>query len=175
MVATFETRRLHAARTSADDFDDLLRMHADPAVMATLGGKVWNREETQGFVERLMDHWDRHGYGVWTLRDKETGAFVGRAGLRRLQIDGSEEIELLYACMPEYWARGLTTEAAAGIVGVAFDRLLMSNLVAFTLPANTASRRVMEKTGFGYERDFIHAGLPHVLYRRRRLAGGTEA
>ncbi len=34
-----------------------------------------------------------------------------------------------------------------------------------TLPTNRASRRVMEKAGFGYERDTVHAGLPHVLYR----------
>ena len=175
MVATFETKRLHAARTSADDFDDLLRMHTDPAVMATLGGAVWSREETHGFLERVLHHWDRHGYGVWTLRGKDDGAFVGRAGLRRKLIEGYEETELLYACMPEYWTRGLTTEAAEGIVGIAFDRLLMPNLVAFTLHGNTASRRVMEKTGFGYERDFIHAGLPHVLYRRRRPNGGGTA
>ena len=24
----------------------------------------------------------------------------------------------------------------------------------------------MEKAGFGYERELIHVGLPHVLYRR---------
>jgi hypothetical protein len=29
---------------------------------------------------------------------------------------------------------------------------------------------VMEKAGFEYERDIVHAGLPHVLYRRRRAA-----
>jgi len=27
---------------------------------------------------------------------------------------------------------------------------------------------VMEKSGFEYERDIVHAGLPHVLYRQRR-------
>jgi RimJ/RimL family protein N-acetyltransferase len=31
-----------------------------------------------------------------------------------------------------------------------------------------ASRRVMEKLGMAYERDVVHAGLPHVLYRLRR-------
>lgn len=175
MVATFETKRLRAARTGPDDFDDLLRMHTDPAVMATLGGKVWTREETQAFLDRVLHHWDRYGYGVWTLRDKDGGAFVGRAGLNRKLIEGAEETELLYACMPDYWARGLTTEAAEGVVRIAFDRLMMPNLVAFTLHGNTGSRRVMEKAGFGYERDFIHAGLPHVLYRRRRPNGDSAA
>jgi RimJ/RimL family protein N-acetyltransferase len=30
---------------------------------------------------------------------------------------------------------------------------------------NRASRRVMEKLGFEYEREVVHANLPHVLYR----------
>ena len=27
---------------------------------------------------------------------------------------------------------------------------------------------MMEKAGFAYEREVVHAGLPHVLYRRER-------
>lgn len=171
MVARFETQRLLATRARHDDLGDLVRMHTDPAVMATLGGKVWSRDETQAFLDRVIGHWDRHGYGVWMLRGREDGAFVGRAGLRRKLIEGYEETELLYACMPEYWSHGLTSEAAEGIVRLAFDRLMMTSLVAFTLPTNAASRRVMEKTGFRYERNFIHAGGLHVLYRLRRPDG----
>ena len=44
----------------------------------------------------------------------------------------------------------------------------MKSVVAFTLPDNTASRRVMEKLGMTYERDIVHADLPHVLYRSTR-------
>ncbi|MGQ9368866.1 GNAT family N-acetyltransferase [Azospirillum sp. A39] len=170
MVQVFETLRLHAARPHPDDLDDLARMHTDAAVMATLGGKVWTVPDTAAFLDRLMRHWDRHGYGVWILRDRTDGAFVGRAGLRRMPIDGSDETELLYACMPERWSRGYTSEAVAAIVRLAFERLRLRDLVAFTLPGNAASRRVMEKAGFAFERDFIHAGLPHVLYRLRRPA-----
>ena len=42
----------------------------------------------------------------------------------------------------------------------------MLHIVAMALPHNRGSRRVMEKTGFVYEREVIHAGLLHVLYRR---------
>lgn len=167
MLARFETSRLLATRTCAGDLDDFVRMHADPAVMATLGGAPWTPDETQAFLDRLLDHWDRYGYGLWTLRRKEDGAFVGRAGLRRKAIDGYEETELLYACTPEHWNRGLISEAVDGIVRIAFGQLMIPSLVSFTLPGNTASRRVMEKAGFAYERDFIHAGELHVLYRLR--------
>ena len=174
MVQRFETARLSAHRPCHDDLDDLVRMHTDAGVMATLGGRVWTAADTAAFLDRLDRHWDRHGYGVWILRERDTGSFVGRAGLRRLAIDGFDEVELLYACMPTHWGRGYTTEAADAIVRVAFDRLVLRDLVAFTLPTNAASRRVMEKAGFRYERDFIHAGLGHVLYRLRRPADAGE-
>jgi len=173
VVATFETRRLLARRAQPDDFENLVRMHTDPSVMATLGGKVWTREETQAFLERVLRHWDHHGYGVWMLHNRDDGAFVGRAGLRRKRIDGYEETQLLFACMPEFWAQGLATEAAHGVIEIAFNRLMLPNLVSFTRHDNAASRRVIEKSGFTFERDFIHDGLLHALYRRRRPTGGT--
>jgi RimJ/RimL family protein N-acetyltransferase len=43
----------------------------------------------------------------------------------------------------------------------------MRDIVALARPDNRASRRVMEKTRFGFEREVVYAGLPHVLYRRR--------
>lgn len=168
MVETFETDRLRAHRVRHDDLDDLVRMHTDPAVMATLGGKAWSFDETRAFLDRLNDHWDSHGYGVWTVREKGSDRFLGRAGLRRKTIDGFTETELLYAYMPDVWDQGVATEVARAVVDLSFGRLKFPSLVAFTLPSNAGSRRVMEKSGFTYERDFIHAGMLHVLYRQRR-------
>jgi hypothetical protein len=47
-------------------------------------------------------------------------------------------------------------------------RWLRANLVAYTRADNAASRRVMDKLGLTYEREFEHAGYPHVLYRTIR-------
>ena len=65
------------------------------------------------------------------------------------------------------WAfdRRSDSEMAAEAVRVAFEELGLPDLVSFTLHDNHASRRVMERLGFSYERDVEHAGLPHVLYR----------
>lgn len=167
MVATFETGRLRATRIAPEDIDDLARMHTDPAVMAGLGGKAWTLEETRAFLGRVMDHWDRYGYGLWTLRRREDDAFVGRAGLRRRQIDGYEETELMFACMPAFQARGLATEAVQEIARLACGRLMMPSLIGFVRPDDAASRRVVEKSGFAYERDAVHAGGLHALYRRK--------
>jgi RimJ/RimL family protein N-acetyltransferase len=45
--------------------------------------------------------------------------------------------------------------------------------VALTQPRNVRSRRVLEKVGMAYERDMVHGGLAHVLYRGKRDDGMT--
>lgn len=167
MIARLETARLIAEPLGQRDIGDLTGLHGDPAVMATLGGRLWDERDNQGFLDRMLAHWDRYGYGVWSVRLREDGRFVGRAGLNHKLIDGVEEVELLYAFRSDAWGRGFATEFALGAVDVAFERLKLRDLVAFTLPTNQRSRRVMEKAGFTHERDIIHAALPHALYRRR--------
>jgi [ribosomal protein S5]-alanine N-acetyltransferase len=68
---------------------------------------------------------------------------------------------------PDHWGQGYAAELAAPARDLVFSRGVGS-VVAFTLTDNTASRRVMEKLGMTYERDIVHADLPHVLYRASR-------
>jgi ribosomal-protein-alanine N-acetyltransferase len=150
---------------SWDDFEDLCEMHADPAVMATLGG-VRDRAQTVSYLEGNVSHWRRHGFGIYGLRDGTTGRFMGRAGLRWAQVEGAHEVEVAYALRADAWGRGLATATCRELLVLGGRAQLAAEVVAFTLPSNRGSRRVMEKTGFKYEREFEHAGTPHVLYRR---------
>ena len=73
-----------------------------------------------------------------------------------------------------HWGQGLATEGAKAAVCHGFAFLKFSELVSFTVPANTRSRRVMEKLSMTNDPadDFDHPNLPeghplrrHVLYR----------
>ena len=161
---SFRTARLIASRIIESDFADLFAMYQDPVVMATLGG-VNSAPHARRVIAQALEHWDRYGYGIWVLRQLGSGSFAGRAGLRNVTIDSVAEIELLYALRAELWGRCLATEISEAILTIAFRVLHLESVVAFTLPTNRASRRVMEKSGFTYQRDILHDRLPHVLYR----------
>jgi ribosomal-protein-alanine N-acetyltransferase len=139
-------------------------LHHDERVMATLGG-IRSDEETRAFLDHKTGHWARFGYGMWMFNHRATGEFVGRGGLQKIVIGGNLEIEVGYTLRADYFGQGYGTEMARGIVDVATRELGLSDLVAFTLPDNAASRRVMEKSGFAYERTLMHEGEEHVLYR----------
>jgi [ribosomal protein S5]-alanine N-acetyltransferase len=165
-----ETERLVGERLREEHFDYLRTQDSDRDVMATLGG-VRSENETWEGLRGNLEHWERHGFGPWLFRARETGEIVGGAALRHVEIERRPEVELGYRVTAAWWGRGIATEMASALVGVARDRLGLAEIVAFTLPWNLASRRVMEKVGFTYERDIEWAALPHVLYRLRLSRG----
>jgi RimJ/RimL family protein N-acetyltransferase len=141
----------------------------DPRVYRTLW--PWSYPPTRADVRSSLadkrGHWERYGFGLWLLRDRATGQLVGRGGLQYTDALGGYAVEAAWAIVPERWGQGLATELARASVTVGFDSLRLKEVIAITLPDNAASRRVMEKAGFTYDRDIVHVGLTHVLYRRR--------
>jgi RimJ/RimL family protein N-acetyltransferase len=91
-------------------------------------------------------HQASHGWSLWALEERSTGRFVGDCGLQPLELRGPE-IELSYDLHPDLWGRGVATEAAKAVLGLAFQELGMERVVAVVKPAHTASRRVLEKVG----------------------------
>lgn len=165
-----EVNTLRGERFSDEHHPHLRTLFQDPRVAATLGG-VLSEETLSEVMVRNLQHWSEHGFGIWNFFRKADGEFVGRCGLRRVTLDnGCREVELSYTVMADLWGRGLATEMSLGVLSAGFELMDFKSIVAFTLPHNLASRRVMEKLGFEYERDGLHAGLPHVFYRLSRDA-----
>jgi RimJ/RimL family protein N-acetyltransferase len=59
----------------------------------------------------------------------------------------------------------MTRPAIETIVKLAFDQIGLSELICCTLTTNIASRRVMEKVGFRFEKEATKVGIPHRFSR----------
>jgi ribosomal-protein-alanine N-acetyltransferase len=170
-----ETDRLEGVRLRSAHEREVAQLGLDPRVYATL----WplpdppTLADVRDGLHRQLHHWQRHGFGLWLLRDRVSGEMVGRGGLQYTDALGAIAVEVAWAIVPDRWGQGLATELARAAAATAFDDLGLVELVALTLPGNGASRRVMEKAGFAYDGDLLHAGLPHVLYRLRSPAAGS--
>lgn len=163
-----ETPRLRCERLRLEHLPELSPLLLDPKVSEWLWPHGEPAEQDLIDATRQKEvHWDRYGFGLWLLRDLETNAAVGWGGLQWTFVAELDEVEVAWAIAAERWRQGLATELARAAIQTAFEHLGLREIVAFTLPDNVASRRVMEKTGFVYERDIVHALLPHVLYRRQ--------
>jgi RimJ/RimL family protein N-acetyltransferase len=165
-----QTRRLRGERIAVNHLDALCELLGDARVGATLGGTRSPDEVAVGIAAQAS-HWEAHGFGYWMFYDRATGAPVARGGLSRAHVGGHHEVEVGWAVTPRRWGEGLATELGEAAVAVAFGTLALPDVVAYTLPDNLASRRVMDKLGFVYERDVQHAALAHVLYRLPQSPG----
>jgi ribosomal-protein-alanine N-acetyltransferase len=127
--------------------------------------------ECEAIVSAALGHWAAHGFGVWLAWDGD--ACAGRCLLKHSIVDGRGEVEIGWAVAHPYWGRGLGTSMGRHALGAASERGI-TNVCAFTRVDNFASQRVMEKLGLTFEREFQHAGLPHVLYRTIRESNPDE-
>lgn len=163
---TFATHRLTATRLAEGDLDDLVRLHLDPDVSRYLGG-VRTPEATAAYLATNIRHWTDHGVGLWALRTKD-GAFVGRAGLRYVDLEGVPELEIAYALAGGAWGQGLATEIAEALVALWKAQGPEPSLVGLVVKGNLASERVLLKVGFAYERDAIFHDQPCGVFRQSR-------
>ena len=170
-AASVRTASLDGAPPVEDDLGFLAELLGDERVGRTLGG-VYSREEAAGFLAQEIARWADEGFGYWSWRERATGELVARGGLHRVAIEGEEMFEIGWAVLPSRSGRGYATELGQASIDVA-ARLGLTPVVAYTLPDNAASRRVMEKLGMTYDRTFVHGRWgPHVLYV---AASGVDA
>jgi RimJ/RimL family protein N-acetyltransferase len=150
-------------------------MNSDGRVMKYFPALL-SREESDALVDRIESHFDEYGFGLWAVEIPAVAPFIGFVGLAvpRFQAHFTPCVEVGWRLASDYWNRGYATEAARAVLKFGFESAGLSEIVSFTVPANLASRRVMEKIGMGHNPadDFDHPSRPrghplrrHVLYR----------
>jgi RimJ/RimL family protein N-acetyltransferase len=161
------TERLHLRPFTAADRDAIHAVYADPEVMRHVGhGAHRTMAETTAALRVYGDVLERRGFSFLAVTEREGGALVGDGGLHPLGGD----VELGYTLARSAWGRGYATELGRALIGHAFDVLGVPRVVAQVEPANTASRRVLEKLGMREVETRTAYGRPHLLYEVRRDA-----
>ncbi|MDX6695345.1 MAG: hypothetical protein QOF02_2948 [Blastocatellia bacterium] len=154
MTIILETERVRLRTWSLDDAPDSYAIWSDPEVMRYIGdGQPYrDLEQTRGWVQRMIAHQERHGFCYWAVVDKESEQLIGSCGLT-YQRDGSLPIDFGYTLARDWWGRGLGTEMAGAALRHVFEHLpAVTEIVASVDSRNVASRRVLERIGFVYDR-----------------------
>jgi len=163
------------------DREDFAAMNADPAVMRHFPAML-SRAESNALLDRIQAHHATHGFGVWAV--EADGALAGMCGLLRVAFEApfTPAVEIAWRLRPAFQGRGLAAEAASMALVEGFGRLGLERIVAFTVPANEPSWRLMERLGmrrggcFGHPRlpadHPLHAHVWYLLDRQDWLASG---
>jgi len=143
-------------------------MNADPEVYRFTGGAK-TREQTLLRITEAIDHQQQHGFSLWTVVLKSTGAVIGRCGLIRREIAGARDMELGYAFSREHWGFGYATEATRAALDYAVRVRACKRVVAIIDPQNRGSLAVAAKLGMSFEREVEFEGAKLGLYATSRM------
>jgi ribosomal-protein-alanine N-acetyltransferase len=162
------TRSLFLRAPEPADVDPLFAIQGDPVAMRHTFCAP-DRAATAEWLRSYADRFAIDGFAPWTAVLRHPRQVVGWGGLNRDPHAPGWGVEVTYFIDPSWWGRGLATELVGAALALAFDRLALPDVNAFVRPANRASARVLQKTGF--------TRLGHVPELERdhfRIAPGKE-
>jgi RimJ/RimL family protein N-acetyltransferase len=162
--ALIETERLFLRRFTDADIDDLFAMMSDPEVMYYYPGLL-SREEAEKRLQSIIEEYETIGFSWWAVVLKETGEFIGQAGIVRRELEPGDERNLLgYMFKKEFWHRGYATEAARAVVDYGLSVLGLARIDCNIRPENAPSLGVAKRLALTYERNLQYFGFEHELY-----------
>lgn len=152
-MSIFETERLTLRELTPDDAVFIFALVNDPDWLRFIGDRnVRSLADASAYIEKgPMDMYARVGFGLWLTALKD-GTPIGICGL--LKRDTLEDVDLGFAFLPAFRARGYAHEAAAATMTYGRYELGLRRIIATTALDNDASGRLLEKLGFRFEREF---------------------
>ncbi len=148
---SYETNRLILRKLSPKDAED---MYAYASRRETSKYLLWEPHPsplyTADLIRFLQKEYQIGKYSDFAIILKENGKMIGTVGFTSYDEKHSVA-ELGYVISPDYWHRGIATEALKAILSIAFHELKVQRAEAKYMPENVYSRSVMEKCGMTYE------------------------
>ncbi len=156
------------------DFEDSAALWADPAVVRYISGRPSTPEESWQRLLRYAGMWPLLGFGYWVIADKDSGAFLGEAGLadfRRVMtppLNGMPEAGWVLASAAQ--GRGFAREAVSAILAWADQHLPAEQTACIIDPAHAASHRLARAVGYVAQGECAYRDGIVAVYKRNKAA-----
>ncbi|BAY21436.1 putative acetyltransferase [Calothrix sp. NIES-2100] len=155
---SIETKRLILREFQQKDVHQLAPILVNPQVMKFSPTGILSALQTQDKIDNFITSYKTFGFGKWAVIFKESNQLIGYCGIAIEQIDNVNEREIGYRLDPNFWGKGLATEAASATIQYGFEQFKFPDIIGIVNPANTASVRVIEKIRMKYEKSTIFHG-----------------
>jgi ribosomal-protein-alanine N-acetyltransferase len=143
-----ETDRLLLRKTAARDMLRIYEDFTDRRILEYFGMlSLQHTDEAVGILEKWKNQYDDQKGIRWAITLKPADTLIGTIGLKKI----SHEIlraEIGYHLRPEYWRKGIMSEALQAVIDFGFDQLKLRIIEASVFPENEASVKLLEKLNF---------------------------
>ncbi len=141
------TPRLLLRSWRPSDSSELARMNADAEVAADLGGPISSEASNQK-MRRYIEAFQQDKIARWVVNDSDD-RFIGYCGIMPVGDEHplGAHLEIGWRLVRQAWGNGFATEAAQAALDDGFDRLGLSEVLAYTASDNIRSQNVMTRLG----------------------------
>lgn len=139
-----ETARLILRLPRLEDFGGYAELLGDEEAARYIGGPLVRAAAWRKFLQQ-PGAWLVQGFGMFSVIDRATGAWLGQLGPWR--PEGWPGNEVGWAFRRSAWGRGYATEAAVPAIDWAFATLGWDKMIHCIDPANTASQALAQRLG----------------------------
>lgn len=145
------TDRLTLRRMLVSDCGDMFEYASRNDVTQYL---TWNphpdRTYTREYLEYLGNRYAAGMFYDWAIVYEPDCKMIGTCGFTSFNCS-SDSAEVGYVLNPDYWGKGIATEALERVLRFAFEELKLHRVEAHFMQNNDRSRHVMEKVGMQFE------------------------
>lgn len=159
------TERLSLLPPSPEHLPELIRLKADERVFGLMLHGVRAPERTREELEDDIEFWAVRGYGIWSVFERASGAFLGIAGL--MERPDGRGVALRFALWPECRGHGFAREAARAALDFGHAAGL-ARIIAVAWAENVSSRMVLQDIGMSESSAFFHKGRRMVVHVSER-------
>lgn len=109
-----------------------------------------DRDYTREYLQYLGGRYSAGMFYDWAVVYEPDCKMIGTCGFTAFNCT-SDSAEVGYVLNPEYWGKGIATEALTRVLQFAFEELKLNRVEARFMEDNERSRRVMEHVGMTFE------------------------
>lgn len=145
------TERLRLRKITVDDAEPIFKLRTDPQV--TLYSDRFppdSMDEIYSFLKIIENGISSNESIAWAIQKKEDPAFIGTINFHRIYRE-HHRAEMGYQLLPEYWRKGIMSEAMRAVIDHGFRKMNLHSIEAQVNPNNKASIQLLLKHGFVQE------------------------
>jgi RimJ/RimL family protein N-acetyltransferase len=144
------TPRLALRRLRFGDEQAFVTIWSDPDVWNALRpGRRFDPEHGPRRFQHHLQHWEKHGFGVWLIEDPAAGDVAGWVGSSHPDFVPrlADEVEIAWSLRRQWRGKGIATEGARAALSAALEHLRPARLISLIDQNNHKSAAVAKRLG----------------------------
>ncbi len=143
-----QSDRLYLQEITESDIEIIHQLDTDEEVIKFIAPPKTLAQSKERITKTQKLYSEGKGLGRWLAYRKEDDVAIGWFVL--CPLDNTDQIEIGYRLLSQYWGKGYATEMSKELLDYALNTIMLKEVVGVTNPDNEGSQKVLSKIGLYY-------------------------